>query len=206
MKKIPTLFVRDEQNRKLVTDQVSPGCEWVASGEGVATKKYDGICCMIRDGKFYRRFTLQTPGYVDERGRAKKPQSHPQFEAATELDTTTGKQEGWVPVGDGPEDQYFREAFAQGGSIAKEPVGDTVPFADGTYELIGEKVQGNPENLMGGHWLIRHANADVLDAPRTFDGLKEWFIGKDLEGIVFHHPDGKMAKIKKRDFGMKRKA
>jgi hypothetical protein len=26
----------------------------------------------------------------------------------------------------------------------------------------------------------------------------------DIEGLVFHHPDGRMAKIKLRDFGMKR--
>jgi hypothetical protein len=28
--------------------------------------------------------------------------------------------------------------------------------------------------------------------------------GQDMEGIVFHHPDGRKAKIKKRDFGQKR--
>jgi hypothetical protein len=28
--------------------------------------------------------------------------------------------------------------------------------------------------------------------------------GKDIEGIVWHHSDGRMAKIKLRDFGHKR--
>ena len=42
------------------------------------------------------------------------------------------------------------------------------------------------------------------DVPRTFDGLREWLHDRDIEGLVFHHPDGRMAKIKLRDFGMKR--
>jgi len=36
-------------------------------------------------------------------------------------------------------------------------------------------------------------------------GFREWLKGRDIEGLVFHHPDGRMAKIKKRDFGLKRK-
>ncbi len=34
--KIPTLFVRDLEDRAHVTDEVTPGCEWVLAGEGVA--------------------------------------------------------------------------------------------------------------------------------------------------------------------------
>jgi hypothetical protein len=40
--------------------------------------------------------------------------------------------------------------------------------------------------------------------PRDFDGLREYLAGKDIEGIVWHHSDGRMAKIKLRDFGHKR--
>ena len=43
-----------------------------------------------------------------------------------------------------------------------------------------------------------------MDVPRTFDALREWMKSKDIEGIVFHHSDGRMAKIKKRDYGQKR--
>jgi len=43
-----------------------------------------------------------------------------------------------------------------------------------------------------------------LEAPRTFNELKEWFKDQDIEGIVWHHPDGRMIKLKKRDFGYKR--
>ena len=72
-------------------------------------------------------------------------------------------------------------------------------------ELIGPKVQGNHENFTE-HVLISHVATGLHpDAPRTFEGLRDWLQGMDIEGIVFHHPDGRMAKIKKRDFGLKRK-
>jgi len=34
--------------------------------------------------------------------------------------------------------------------------------------------------------------------------LKAWMTGRDVEGIVWHHPDGRMAKLKLRDFGIRR--
>lgn len=73
---------------------------------------------------------------------------------------------------------------------------------DGIYELCGPKVQGNAEKFER-HVLIPHGR-EVLDAPRTYDELKAWLADKDIEGIVWHHPDGRMVKIKKRDFGLKR--
>jgi hypothetical protein len=40
--------------------------------------------------------------------------------------------------------------------------------------------------------------------PLNFGGLRAWMEGRDIEGVVFHHADGRMAKIKLRDFGLKR--
>jgi len=52
--------------------------------------------------------------------------------------------------------------------------------------------------------LLRHG-AEVIDnVPRDFDGLRDFLAGHDVEGIVFHHPDGRMVKVKKRDFGLPR--
>lgn len=47
MKKIPTLFIREFSGHKItgITDQVTPGMEWVMNGEGEATIKFDGSCC-----------------------------------------------------------------------------------------------------------------------------------------------------------------
>ena len=56
MKKIPTLFKRifDAQHHKHVTDELTPGLEWVMEGRGVATVKFDGTCCALIGGRFYR--------------------------------------------------------------------------------------------------------------------------------------------------------
>lgn len=56
MKKIPTLFVRDYDNGGRVTNVVTPGTEWVLSGEGIATRKWDGLAIMIASGVLYKRY------------------------------------------------------------------------------------------------------------------------------------------------------
>lgn len=81
---------------------------------------------------------------------------------------------------------------------------DPWPAPDGTYELVGPKVQANPEHY-DAHLLIAHAEADTFpECPTDFDALKAWIADKDIEGIVWHHPDGRMGKIKKKDFGLAR--
>ena len=186
MKKIPTLFERDwKGDRSRVVDQVHRGCEWVMAGEGDATRKMDGTCCMVRGNRLFKRRELP-----------KNITAPAGFEVA-DYDTETGKTVGWVAVGEGPEDRYHREAWTGC---------DTWP--DGTYELVGPKIQGNPEGWQH-HLLLRHGAKGgpmqaIPDVPRSFDGLRDWLVGKDIEGIVFHHPDGRMAKIKLRDFGLKR--
>ena len=48
--------------------------------------------------------------------------------------------------------------------------------------------------------------AELLpDAPRDFARLRSYFTEHDIEGIVWHHPDGRMVKIKGKDFGIKRR-
>jgi len=182
MQKIPTIFERDwEGDRSRVLDKPHPDCAWVFAGEGIATRKLDGTCCMIRDGKLFRRREL------------KYGQPCPTGFEPSGTDEATGKTVGWIPVSDGPEDKWHREAFA---ALKYQK--------EGTYELIGPNFQGNPEKA-GSNILIPHANAmSYRDVPRTFDALKVWLNDLDIEGIVFHHPDGRMAKIKKRDFGLKR--
>lgn len=189
MRKIPSVFMRNYDGDRLCRDEVVPGCEWVLAGEGVATRKYDGTCCLVRGGKLYKRYEVKPGG--------KAP---PNFEPAGEVDETTGKMQGWVPVGDGPEDKWHREGWR----VYREDYGRVPP--DGTYELLGPKVQGNPEKIDNFHVLRQHADAwQYPDCPRTFSALREWLADKDIEGIVFHHEDGRMAKVKKKDFGLKRK-
>lgn len=179
MKKIKTIFKRNPENMREILPEVTPGCEWVFEGEGVATRKYDGSCCMVRDGKLYKRREVkegkQIPADFEEE----------------DFDKNTGKRFGWVPVTDSPEDKYHNEAFCPG-------------LPDGTYELLGPKIQRNMEGEES-HRLQAHSEAQKLeDCPREFDSLALWFKSMDIEGVVWHHPDGRMAKIKLRDFGVKR--
>lgn len=159
MRKIPTLFVRDENDRAHVTEQVTPGCEWVLAGEGVATRKYDGTCVAF-DG---REWTM-----------------------------------GWEPVAQSSFAKFHAEALEYALPIA--PAAEVV-----TYELIGPKINGNPEGVSH-HMLVRHSDAQTFGSsgvPRVHKDLRTLVqaLAKDgWEGLVWHHPDGRMAKLKARDF------
>lgn len=186
MKKTPTTFDRDwNGDRSRVVNVRHKDCAWVFAGEGVATRKLDGTCCMVRDGKLYKRRELR-----------KDDKNPPLFELV-DTDEETGKTVGWMPCDIGPEDKWHMQAF-EGSGITE----------DGTFELVGPKVQGNPEAYTS-HTLVNHDDPKLIfdpQPPRDFDGLRSWMQDKDIEGIVWHHPDGRMAKLKLRDFGLKRKA
>jgi len=183
MKKIPTLFKRDYENTRLVFDEITPGCEWVIEGIGTATRKFDGTACMIKDGKLFKRYDCKIKS-------GKQPPEG--FIPCQDPDPITNHWPGWIPIGNGPDDKYHREAF----------VGE---YKDGTYELCGPKINGNPEKF-DKHILVPHGEEliPLRQCLRNFEGLKELLSCYDIEGIVFHSPDGKMCKIKKRDFGIKR--
>lgn len=184
MNKIPTIFVRDMSKQPaLVTPVWVEGCEWVRDGEGRATVKWDGTCCLVRGGNLYKRRELR-PGDT----------SPTAFESLG-TDENTGKTVGWVPVNDGSEDRWHREGY----DFVRNRDG-VVP--DGTYELMGPKVQGN-KSKWEMHILIPHGEPECSGAPRTFNELRDWLAASDLEGVVWHHDDGRMAKIKKRDFGLR---
>ncbi len=183
MKKMPTVFVRDwEGDRSRVTQEVNPEAAWVLAGEGVPMNKLDGTACMVLVGKLYKRYDAK---------RGKTPPVD--FIPADEPDENTGHWPGWVPVG--PNDKWHLSAWGEG------------DFPDGTYELVGPKIYGNPEGFET-HQLISHRDEELLRLPdhfpRTYDSLREYMEGMPIEGIVWHHPDGRMAKLKLSDFGFKR--
>ena len=182
MNKIPTMFERDwDGDRSRVTDVVHPGCEWVLEGEGVATRMYDGTCVMYDGTSWWARREVKF-------GKTDPPNYR-----AVELDETTGKTIGWEPIDQSSFAKFFNEA-----------VSHTDEWIVGTYELCGPKVQGNPEGYSE-HVLVEHASADRIEfSPRTFDGIRDALTAFDVEGFVFHRDDGRMAKIKKRDFGLRR--
>jgi hypothetical protein len=187
MKKIQSLFCRNYETDRKIRNEVVSGSEWVVNGEGTPTRKYDGTCCMIRDGRLRKRYEVK---------RGKKPPSG--FEPANDIDEQTGKQQGWVPVGDGPEDKWHREAFEKGVNHIGIPL-----HGVGTYELCGPKIQGNPEQFES-HVLVPHGCDILVDVPVTFDELRDYLSLHDIEGVVWHHPDGRMVKIKGKDYGLQR--
>lgn len=187
MKKIPSLFKRDYEGTRLVYDEVVPGSEWVQNGEGIATIKLDGTSCAIIDGKLYKRF--------DRKRNNKTGKFRPAPEGAIPCEEAPNEHTGhwphWVPCDRyNPEDKYHWEAWDKLNTKA-----------DGTYELIGPKINGNKE-LESSHRLVKHGEWIFYnDPPRIYNGLKEWFEVVKVEGIVWHHPDGRMVKIKRKDFG-----
>lgn len=180
MNKIPTLFVRDWASQPpYVLPDVTPGCEWVLAGEGVATRKYDGTCVMFDGDLWWARREVKD-AVVPPVGWQKI--GH---------DPETGKSVGWEPIEQSAFAKYHAEVLA------------AFPSTDwpaGTYELIGPKINGNPEGL-DQHLLQAHAWAATFDLPdRSFVALQTWLLAlPKYEGIVFHHEDGRMAKIKRRD-------
>lgn len=179
MKKIPTLFERDwDGNRSRVLD----GPPKVDVSGALVTRKRDGTCVLVRAGKMCKRYDAK-PGRTPP----------PDFELV-EADETTGHRVGWVPVGDGPEDKWYRAAW---NSI--DPDG---PPDDGTYELVGPKVQGNPEGYPH-HALIRHGDESfVWPIATSYDSIRAFLELSTIEGIVWWRDGAPIAKIKRRDFGL----
>ena len=185
MKKIPTLFMRNPDDMRHVTREVNPAAAWVLAGEGIATRKFDGTCTMLdAHGQWWARREVKPgkpspPGYVVE-----------------EVDPNTGKTVGWEPMEQSPFVKAWREVMDRFDAIAEY----AAPIEPGTYELCGPKVNGNPEALAK-HALIRHGIDQMHDVPLTFDGIAQYLTAHaGMEGIVWRHPDGQMAKIKRRDF------
>lgn len=181
MKKMKSLFKRVFENStvKECLNVVEEGCEWVINGEGYATEKLDGTCCMIEDGKIYRRFDYKM-------GR-KLPEGA--IPCQEEADPITGHFPHWVLCDrNDPNSKYHIEA------IDRQP-----NLPNGTYELIGPHFNANPYNLEVDS-LERHGER-ILDVPRTYEGIREYLSNHYIEGIVFYRGNGEMCKVKRRDFG-----
>lgn len=183
MDKIPTLFDRGPDFK--VIDKVRSGCEWVFHGEGAATEKLDGtnIRLTIRSGEIVRVEKRRNPNKVQKK---------------------KGIVDGWYVDADAysPEDRWIHEA------AGNTEVSDW-PDGEHSCEALGPRIQGNPLNL------DRHLCVPFdLQIPEYDLGKRDYAALKSLlaelesrfspgalaEGVVFHHPDGRRAKIKRKDF------
>lgn len=187
MKKISTLFKKDPTDLGRVIDEISPENSWVRdSYEWGATRKFDGTATAVIEGELYKRYDVK-------KGRSVPEGAIP----CQDPDPVSGHHPHWVKCDPAkPEDKYFFEAIANRG-------GEMPP--DGTYELCGPKINGNPEKLRE-HVLIGHGFLTIPCMNTSFESIKRLLSDPelDIEGIVFHHNDGRMCKIRKSDFGVKR--
>jgi hypothetical protein len=183
MEKIPTIFDRGDTFK--VIDKPRAGCDWVFAGEGRATEKLDGtnIRITVRSGMVVRTEKRRNPS------KAQKAQ---------------GVLDGWyVDVDEyGAEDKWIREAV-QSTDVSGWPDGEH------SSEALGPHIQGNALGLDKHLCVPFNLEVPAYDnVPRTFEGLKKFLAdldsrfapGHHAEGIVFHHPDGRRAKIKRKDF------
>lgn len=184
MKKLSTLFKKDPNNLGRVINEIDPKNDWVIKeGMGIPTRKFDGTSCAIIDGELYKRFDFK-------KGRTLPPNAIP----CQEADKITGHHPHWVKCD--RNDNSNKWHFVAFDALENK--------GDGTYELCGKKVQGNPENIEG-HRLIKHGSETLFIGALSFENIKEFLRQNDIEGIVFHHrDDGRMCKIRKSDFGIRR--
>ena len=199
MKKIKTLFVRDYTNNGLVVNEITPGTEWVINGEGIATRKWDGLAILIQNGELFKRYDAKAFTIDNETGEKRIHNRKPPegFIPLQDFDPVTGHMPGWVPC-KLPNDKLVLSIYEL----------NPENYPDGTYELCGPKIGtrhgANPEKLTE-NGLYRHGTPKYPDFPRTFEEIREALKTMDAEGVVWHHPDGEqMVKIKTNDFGIKR--
>lgn len=176
MKKIPTLFQRDPNNRSRVLNKLA--VELPANAQ--PTAKWDGSCVMYDGHEWWKRREV------------KAGKSAPDDFYEVHFDEVTGKRQGWVPVTDGPEDQWFRAAIEDYGFATQ-----------GTFEAVGPHFQGNPHRLAHDQ-LRQHGSAllpwsGIVDQQTLHHLLSK---SPEVEGIVWWHHGEPVAKLKRRDFGL----
>jgi hypothetical protein len=157
----------------------------VFAGEGRATEKVDGtnIRLTVRSGQLVR---------VEKRRNPSKVQKQQSI------------IDGWYVDADefAKEDKWLFTA-ARGVAISGWPDGEH------SAEALGPNIQGNPLGLERNTCLPFNLDAPVYkNVPTRFEELRVFLNTLDsrfspghlAEGIVFHHLDGRRAKIKRKDF------
>lgn len=183
MEKIPTLFERDDRFK--VVDRPRAECAWVFDGEGTPTEKLDGtnVRLTVRSGQLVR---------VEKRRNPSK------------LQKQQGIVDGWYVDTDehGADDKWI---------LAAAHDTDVSGWPDGEHacEALGPRIQGNPLGLEEHRCVPFNLQVPAYqDVPRSYGELWDFLAalesrfapGHLAEGIVFHHPDGRRAKIKRKDF------
>ena len=182
MKKIPTLFVRNVENMKLVTSDINPEAAWMLEGGAVGTIKKDGtnICVTILDGKCIKVEKRRNP---------------------TREEKALGQEPAYIDTDrNDPQDQYIIAAV-------DATVFDNWPNGKWSCEALGPKIQGGIESKVPLLYPFEF-DPSIIDenVEITFESIKQYLTNHAIEGIVWYKKiaDGtNFAKIKRRDFGLK---
>lgn len=196
MQKLPMLFKRSG-GKGYAAEEINPAAQWVTEIPTIPVRKWDGTCMMF-DGEQW--FSRRQVGFECRLDGIPNPDFIP-----VEYDENTRKTFGWEPVEKSSFIKLWRLA------IEEKPYHCTLfdcddDYEPGTYELIGPKVNGNPENLSQ-HRLMSHkespivANISVFEPHElTYNNLYNAFMSIPFEGVVFYSQDGRMAKLRRKDF------
>ena len=173
MRKMQTLYKQDKEYR------VTPELRTNIKNYTMSVKR-DGTSCMVKDNQLYKRYDAN----------AKKGRKLPnEYIACQEEPNYNGSFPVWVKVEE--HDRYHHEAFKHQEN-----------WEDGTYELCGEKINLNKENIVG-HRLLRHGAEVVESLTLDYDEIKDYLTINKIEGLVIKDEDtGIMYKIRRRDFGL----
>lgn len=195
MQKIPTIFDRDWDGNRGVVDKISDDVKDFPFREAIVTEKLDGtnVRLTVRNHQLVRLEKRRNP---------------------SKLEKAKGIVDPWyVDASFGSEDKWIYDATDNT---------DLSQIEDGEWsgEAVGPNIQGNPLNLESNrvvlfsnphdlHKLIRPSqDGTKLVMLPIFSAVKEYLTrarsvyGNDcgIEGLVLHAPDGRMAKIKLKDF------
>lgn len=183
MHKISTIFDRNWEGDKTVIDKLIVDFDF---SNAIATEKIDGMNV---------RVTVRNhmPVRMEKRHNPDKTQKH------------LGIVDPWYEDIDkyGPEDKWLRDALFNTDF-------SSIPDGEWSGEAVGTNIQGNPLNLDKNMVVFFTLDQCPVfeNVPTSWSELKDWLplqkskFGNNcgIEGIVWHGKDGRMCKIKTKDF------
>ncbi len=186
MKKISTIFERNWETNRKVNETLIVDFDF---SNAVATEKIDGmnIRVTVRSGTVVRSEKRRNPSKIQKQNGIVDP--------------------WYVDIDEGAsQDKWLVDAIANTDFSG-------VPDGEWSGEAFGKNIQGNPLNMEGNQVFLFsledwRSRIVLKDAPVSFEEVKTYLntkkslVGNDclMEGIVWHHPDGRMVKIKRKDF------
>jgi len=194
MRRIPTVFITD--NNKIASKSYNKECMWVMDRTKLnAYIKIDGMPCYSDGAIIYRRYNRK----LLKSGKRRDVPKNLIWKPSEIEDSQDKNFYGWLQIDKNSNNKFFIEALTN----YVRTHNHSLPM--GSYELVGPKINKNIYKLKK-HILVRHKNKEILPPPVLWEEI-EWFfrfnpIGRSIEGIVFHHRDGRMAKIKRINFGL----